>query len=496
MLLIFGLEIILEHLALDIPPQEIAPRNADLIACLLTSKTLNAVTTNVLYKHITLPHSYVFSKFFNHISANPELGKLVRRLDLSHFSSVGFGRTREMNSKIQNLTSETLLGCLSLVPNLKELLFQEHLDQDIDASILSKAFYELPYLRSLDLCACYAGLFADAFSVALTPLRSDPSIELSIRNLSLHDCFTVRGPDLEILLPRLPRLEILDLYHTRVTDRALHSIRNTTKLTHLNLGQCSNITGSEVTDLLIEHPATTELVYLNLSCDISRYRLLRSAELDRLLPALPATLRSLNLSGAQIDPSRHLSDLHRLSRHLEELGLGSTNLDMANVKRLFLPSQAAHGSYGDFENKSSDSSCNLRFLDLTGNSAINQPSLFFDKSHRSSRIDAGTPSPTPFLLKEACLPLEVIELGKPVLDELKSMQKTNKRFGWLVKELGRRGWYVRERGSVAAGTEDPAGGRMKGERWWKMGCRSWGMKKVPVVWGHVGGMYGHCMFKR
>lgn len=487
-------------LALDIPPQEAAPRNTDLVACLSTCRRFNGVATNILYRHITLPHSYVFSKFLNRLSANPELGRLVRRLDLSHFSSIGLGRTGGMNAEIQNLTANTLLRCMELAPNLRELLLQEHLDQDINEAVLRKALYGLPKLQSLDLCACYVGSFAEAFPSALTQLWSQPNVELGIENLSLHDCFTIRGSDLELLLSHLPRLKILDIYHTQVTDKALHTIQNTAQLTHLNIGHCSKLTGSEVTDFLINHPAARKLVYLNLSCDVTRHRLLRYAELDRLLPALPTTLRSLNLGGAQIDPTAHMPHLYNLSKHLEELGLGSTNLSMADVKSFFLhPPSDSDSSSTHFilDPKPSEAPCTLRFLDLTSNPTITQPSLFFDSS-RSSRIDAGTPSPTPFLLKTSTLPLEVIELGKPVLDDLKNMKTSNKRFGWLVKELGRRGWYVRERGSVATamGSEDPAGGRMSGERWWKMGCRSWGMKKVPVVRGHVGGLYGHCMFKK
>lgn len=490
-MLTLNIELILEKLTLDVPPQEVVPRNTDLVACLLTSKTVNAVAENVLYRQITLPHSYVFSKFFKHLCANPDLGRLVRRFDLSHFSSVGLGRTKEMDLQIQNLSAEALLSSLKLMPNVKELLFQEHLDHDIDQAVLQKVFYELPKLRSLDFCACYVGSFADSFSSALTPLWSQPNMELSIENLSLHECFTLRGSDLELLLPHLPRLTILDLYHTRVTDRALHAIRGTAKLTHLNLGHCNNITGPAVVNFLAEHPAAKNIVYLNLSCDTSRYRLLRFTELDKLLPILPSTLRSLNLGGAQLDPPRHMPHLRDMTKHLEEIGLGSTNLSIADVKSLFLPGKTPDA----VPNGPSESLCTLRYMDLSSNPGITQPSLFFDASQSTSRIDAGMTSPTPFLLKDAC-PLEVIELGAPVLGDLKKMDKTNKRFGWLVKELGRRGWYVRERGSVAAGTEDPAGGRMRGERWWKMGCRSWGMKKVPVVRGHVGGLYGHCMFKK
>ncbi|MCJ1328147.1 hypothetical protein MMC10_004822 [Thelotrema lepadinum] len=527
------LEQIIEMLVLDVPPQDFAPRNVDLMSCLLTSKKMNAVTTNILYRQITLPHSYIFSKFLKHLSTYPDLGRLMRRLDLSHFTSVGLGRSREKNSQIRNLTSDTLLNCMDLAPNLKELLLQEHLEQDINDDVLRKAFYGLPQLKSLDLCGCYAGSFAEAFTSALAPLSFKPTFELEIENFSLHECFTIKTTDFELLLPRLPRLKILDLYHTRVTDKALHSIRDTTKLTHLNIGHCSNLTGSEVASFLAEHSAAKNLVYLNISCDTARHRLFEYHDLDRLLPTLPTALRSLNLGGAQIDPATHMADLHRLSKHLEELGLSSTNLSMADVKSFFLPQQLpSHDSPSPSSNlffpiippsaatpthqpQPSEAPCALRFLDLTSNPTITQPSLFFDNSTSptSSRIDAPSPfstttstahQPTPFLLTPSTSPLEVLELSAPVLSSLKSTHATNKRYGWLVKELGRRGWYVREKGSAdvgegngnGSGLGGMEGGRRDGARWWKMGARSWGMRKVPVVTADVGGFYGFCMFRK
>ena len=48
-------------------------------------------------------------------------------------------------------------------------------------------------------------------------------------------------------------------------------------------------------------------------------------------------------------------------------------------------------------------------------------------------------------------------------------------------------------GSGLGGME---GGRRDGARWWKMGARSWGMRKVPVVTADVGGFYGFCMFRK
>jgi hypothetical protein len=35
-----------------------------------------------------------------------------------------------------------------------------------------------------------------------------------------------------------------------------------------------------------------------------------------------------------------------------------------------------------------------------------------------------------------------------------------------------------------------------GSRSWKMGARWWGMRKIPMAVGDVGGIYGHYMFKK
>ena len=154
-------------MALDIPPNGCTPRNVDLISCLLTSHTLHAATLGVLYRNMTFPHSIIFSKALNHISQYPALGTLVRRLDFSHFTSVGLGRTKQMNAEIQNLTARTMLQCLELLPNLKEILLQEHVEGDISVDVLRKLFTGLPNLHAIDLCGCSTQSFSAIFLEAL-----------------------------------------------------------------------------------------------------------------------------------------------------------------------------------------------------------------------------------------------------------------------------------------------------------------------------------------
>ena len=524
---------IVANLAIDLPPSGYDRRNVDLIACLLTSKTLHVATINTLYRQITVPHSSIFSKFLNHVTEYPGLGTLVRRLDLSHFTSVGFGRSRQLNSEIQNLTATTLLRCLELTPWVQEVLLQENLDDDIDVNVLDKIFFGLPKLRAVDFCASSSPSFTSAFRSTMSKLQDSPSTMLGLKRLSLHECFTLPSSAFETLLPRLTQLTHLEVSHTRITDAALASLPPSAQLTHLNLGRCTSITGAGVVEFLTTHPAASTLVYLNLSCDISRYRLLFPADVDALLPKLPSSLRSLNLNGAHVSP-HHVRHLLPLTKHLEELGLAATNLTLEDINTFFRPPSrpsSPTSSISSTDLAANDDSIDtwqpptLHYLDLTALPTITQSSLFH------------TPSPRNVLLTPASLPLEVLELGDKAISSLRECRNTNKRLGWTVKELGRRGWYVREPiNAASAALSSPGGGasgtgksassslpsspsliptagpanavaanrarngngdiQRGGRRPWKMGAMWWGMRKCPVAWGEVGGLYGHYMFKK
>jgi len=421
---------------------------------------------SVLYRNVTFPHSMVFAKFFSVLQAQPELGSLIRRLDLSHFNPVGFGRTRKYLGEAQYFTATSFQGCLELVPGLQEILLQEHVDEDISTEVLRTILFKLPRLRALDLCGAHKAPFIKAFSEAMEDLRTQPGLMLGLERVSLHQCDTLPSADIATLISRLPRLRILDLSRTRINDEGLLSLPASADLTHLNLGRCSQITGPGVVEFLTTHPAAKNLQYLNLACDISRHRLLREEDVDELLPELPATLRSLNLNGAKLR-SDHVSDLRVLVSHLEELGISHCNLSLPEIRSLFQTS-----AYDD-EDEDEDvfPGSNLRYIDLTGVASITQASLFPSSS---------------LLLGQASLPLEVIEIAPAMATSLAKAKSTNARLGWTVMEFGRRSWYVREnKGRIP---EDPS-------RSWKLGSKWWGMKKVPVVCADVGGIHGHYMFK-
>jgi hypothetical protein len=263
----------------------------------------------------------------------------------------------------------------------------------------------------------------------------------------------------------------LDLGRTQVTETALLSLPTTAQITHLNLSKCLRLSGSQVVNFLATHPAVTEsLVYLNLMTDPSRYRLLESEDVTNLLPVLPSTLRSLNLNGARIT-AEHVPLLVPLTKHLEELGLSGADLSASDINAFFTPQ--------DPESEKSWQPSALHYLDVSKVTSITLQTLF------NPRLCV--------LISPRSLPLEVIELGEKLTTPLRDRTKSAKSNGWSLRELGRRGWYVREPIRAEGADEWTID---DGSRSWKMGARWWGMRKIPVTFGEVGGLYGHYMFKK
>ncbi|KAF4634627.1 hypothetical protein G7Y89_g3482 [Cudoniella acicularis] len=431
---------IIDQLATDIPPNGFTARNIDLMSLLLTSCGMHAATLATLYNNITIPHSRIFRKFLSHVSEYPALGTIVRRLDFSHFNPTGAGMTARERAQTLNLIPETLLRCLSLTPNLREFLAQEHIDDEIDAKVIKTLLCDLPKLNALDLCACGSTSFRDSFTAVIDASPSPLPTELPITRLSLHECPILPSRVFSVLLPRLTHLTHLDVAHTRITDEALFSIPTTARLTHLNLSKCTHLTGDAVVQFISSHPAAKTLVYLNLAMDSKSHEMLTSEEITVLLPSLPRTMRSLNLKGSKMN-NIHIPLLLPLTKHLEELGLGR-NLNLPDLCKLFVPDEDL-----ELEEQVAWIPHSLRYIDVSDLSA--------------GQLDLGTlfGSRCP-VLKGVTAPLEVLELGSDVFKKLEKSPVV-KRVGWCLKEAGRRYWLVRVDGADA---ED------SGARTWKWGA--------------------------
>lgn len=482
---------IVGHLVIDIPPNSLTKRNIDLMSLLLTSKTMHGATLVTLYRQITIPHSIIFKKFLTHVASHPVLGTLVRRFDFCHFNPGVVFMTASERSLAQNLTATTLLKALELAPNLQEFLAQEHIDGDLDERVLRKLFFGLDRIVALDFCGCSSGTFRAAFTSALPATEEawaavpDPAL----RRLSLHKCTTLPASTFENLLPHLPHLTHLDVAGTRITDAALASIPRTARITHLNLAKCNNLSADALIDFLASHPAVTEsLVWLSLATDASTHETLSEDAVTRLLPILPATLRSLSLKGSRMSEA-HIPLLLPLTKHLEELALGR-GLGVVDTNALFLPPTPAPDASSDaMDIDAPDAAAAsptpeaswephaLRYLDLSD--------LWSTELDLAALYDPARCA----LLSHATAPLEVLEVSADVGRRIK--EAPLRRLGWHRSEVGARTWIVRDSSGAAA----PAGG-CSAARAWKMGAESWGMRKVPVARADVGGMYGSYMFAR
>jgi hypothetical protein len=479
------LELIFSYVTVDHTADPYARPHVDLASCSLASTKLHSAALRVMYRHVSIPQSRAFSKLMRSLSNDSSLGEMVQWLDFSHYSNMGFGSARTTRNQTPYLTPTTLKACLDVLPNLQAFLVHEHIDDELDANIISKLF-SMPLMSALDFCACSSRPFTEAFTRVCSDMGKDPMTNL--RGLSLHECTTLQEPVFEALLPRLSTLTHLDVAHTLINNSALSSIPETARITHLNLERCTHLRGSEVVKFLTTHPAVKDsIVYLNLASDASRHRLLAENDVTNLLANLPSTLRSLNLGGARVNAS-HLPALRRLTTHVEELGLRGANLSLGtDIKRLFKAEEDEDDTDSDTSSVSGEdesdlesdlpSTCSLRYIDLTDIKSVTQMSLSYSPSSLTGRDTR---------------PLEVIELGSDVLQEIKRRNAHVKKPDWVVKELGRRGWYVRQPVDNAVETSVVD----DGSRPWKMGARWWGMRKIPLVEQDVGGMYGYFMFKR
>ncbi|KAI9737619.1 MAG: hypothetical protein M1818_005623 [Claussenomyces sp. TS43310] len=487
------LDTIIDYLVIEIPPNGFGPRNMDLMSLLLTSHALHSVTLATLYKAITIPHSKVFRKFLSHVASHPALGTIVRRLDFSHYNPTGAGLTARERAETLNLTRESLLQCMKLLPNLREFLAQEHIDEELSTSVI-RTLLDMPDLKALDFCACSAEPFRDAMlGLVQPPSGLNLPDMLSITRLSLHECTILPAVVLEAILPRLTRLTHLDVAHTQVTDRALANIPDTARLTHLNLSKCSSLDGFEVVQFLTYHPAVKDtLVYLNLMSDARSHELLGADHVTSLLPALPTTLRSLNLKGSSMC-NDHIKLLRPFVEHLEELSVGRS-LRYEDLASLLLPmthDQSSTESSTSPYSASADQPVRstLKYLDMSDMSKEDLDLMTFFSTRWS-------------LLTTKSWPLEVIEVSNTMHHLLKAREGVCESHGWRVREAGRRSWLVRDldlkpRTFGLTVTSDAVSmTKDDGVRAWKMGATYWGMRKIPVVKQEVGGMYGLYMFKR
>ncbi|SMN22646.1 similar to Saccharomyces cerevisiae YLR352W Putative protein of unknown function with similarity to F-box proteins [Maudiozyma saulgeensis] len=278
---------------------------------LTVNKTFYHICRILIYKYCNLTTAKRFHSLLNTISNESELRNIIQVADFQELTSIGLGRTGEMNKQIKNLTNHTLLKFLRLTKgNLREFLACEHIQDDLDDKIIHFLLKPGKVLSILDFCGCSGPNFTKSFILALRELyeqsystNSSRSNLIDDDNMSIASFSTINSTDLnEIededfhfapddmnlavtpiecnyqitclglndctdlpnfvlgrLLKSLPDLQKLDLARTSIDDNILiNASPHWKNLSHLSLGNCSQITPRAILEFFSHHPAVTD----------------------------------------------------------------------------------------------------------------------------------------------------------------------------------------------------------------------------------------------
>lgn len=336
-----------------------------------------------------------------------ELRNAVQIVDFQELTSIGLGRTGEMNKMIKNLTNETLLEFLHLTKfTLREFLACEHIQDDLDENIIYFLLRAGKVLSVLDFCGCSGAKFTESCIVALDRLYrfdKEQQVDLPIKEnyqitcLGLNDCTDLPPSVLGRILGMLPDLQKLDLAHTSIDDETLiNKVPHLKNLTHFSLAMCLKLSPRAVLEFFSYHPAVTDennsatLEWLNL------YTMPHSSSWTEvhtlfLLKKLcqyghSKTLQYLNLSGMPLHESQDTSvtrttfyfQCHDVLTFikwnfpkLKSLSIAGNNIPISKLSEFLtpIPEDILSEKWWLYEDQPMQQ---LRFLNLCNNSYVNK----------------------------------------------------------------------------------------------------------------------------
>lgn len=236
---------------------------------LTVNKTFYHVCRVLIYRYCNLTTAKRFHNLLEALRQNERVRNIVQVADFQELTSIGLGRSGEMNKMIKNLTNETLSEFLELTKsNLREFLACEHIQDDLDANVVYQLLRPGTVLSVLDFCGCSGDKFTESCIAALERLyRYDESKQQYVTNeenyqvtcLGLNDCTDLPSPVLGRILQMLPELQKLDLGHTSIDDETLmNSLPHLKSLTHLSLSMCLRLSPRGVLEFFSHHPALTD----------------------------------------------------------------------------------------------------------------------------------------------------------------------------------------------------------------------------------------------
>lgn len=445
-----------------------------------------AAATSVLYRKPVLTSPQAFELLEKQISKRPDLGSLVRELDLTNLIV-----TLDDNW-IRGVGPKSLLSLLEQTPLLQEVkIGGAYGGARLHAGAWECIFSKLQQLRIVTIND------SDSRNQLQEFHRADKNRSPGwIQELAITKSFALPQTTARNILSSQPRLESLNFSGSLIAGDWFSSLSSSARLRHLNLSDCLGGLDEDgcnpTVDFLSTHPALSSLESLNLSSSTEIPTLnLTTKDMTRILSHLPIeTMRVLDirgtpltrdqlpllqrfinleelhvshdlcvldmetlvLSGAytfpkpqsnlspaqellQVDPGKmvNISDMGSLARNVLICKL------MQRVNRVLpLPSSLSSSSATSARHSSSSNDrkqqqqnglrrSKLRYLDLSN----------ISRTQILKILDS-------VLLAEESMPLEVIELGPSALDWCDvGVKQLFRSAGWRPRCVGKRSWVER-----------------------------------------------------
>ncbi|AMD21828.1 HFL028Cp [Eremothecium sinecaudum] len=230
------------------------------------NKIFYRVSRVLVYRYLNFATARCFNRVLEVLKKDTTgLRRLVQVADFQELSSIGLGRTGEMNKMIKNLTRDTLYEFLLLTSsNLREFLASEHIQGDLDERVIFFLVRPGSLLNVLDFCGCSGAEFTETFINVVSKLYDKESGEpkqhnYQLTSIGLHDCTDLPTETLGLFLSTVPELQKLDLSHTSIDDYTLVNVLPHWKnLSHLSLGNCSQLTPRGILEFFSYHPTVTD----------------------------------------------------------------------------------------------------------------------------------------------------------------------------------------------------------------------------------------------
>ncbi|CAG8607642.1 375_t:CDS:1 [Cetraspora pellucida] len=339
-----------------------------LAACALVNHTFNLYATPILYHTVAFTFPHTFTLFVNATNnIKKRCSQMVRHLDLSSFSTCGLQKS---SFETQNIvTPELLIHILRSFPELKAFSVSESLESVITLDVLKVLFLECKSIKTIDFCGCGSKQFSNAlgeFSNIIGRVKIESNCNdneeatISFRmtskpllshlqRLSFHECPVISEFSTIIpLLAHAPNLTHLDLGGCSISDLTLNFLTGSnipTKLSHLSLAKCKNISSEAISSLVSK---CSRLETLNFYGDRDITTAIKEYDLITILRS-PNTknFRTLDIGSSQITPLI-LTTIKDNCPLLQNLGISKaqiTNLDLIKDLLKALP--------------------NLQYIDLT-----------------------------------------------------------------------------------------------------------------------------------